>query len=587
MRFALLAALIAACGPGDTSTGDPAEDQTPPGGKADSEPSVPDRVWRFSSPAGLQQLSEEDVAHTDSARFAIRGWDQVATIASPDGTATVRIVPRRGALAPRRILTEATGNRSLAWLLTPLGVVWHNPVLWDDGVVQSPGRLLYHLVEGGLLATTMTGVADGTTLTAELSQSPTSIDPTVFELGGIRLRVVAGTPSVTGNVLSIAPVANTVQLIGYTDAFYDTAEVNAIGALTTPVDGRVSVLPGAVAEKHIRFKSEALGLDTVIGLGSTPLDGPGPVVLADRATLFVGTGAETSGWRIVSLSVKIIKEGILGMRRMRYHQPDEAAGTSVGGQTFNFYVFSPRGTVTLWTVGRITEPYELSLYTAGTSNVVLAHFPATENDYSEDLSTGHNAMSTHTAWAFDHDTLIEGSALQANAPLHHTGEEGNSVDGGWRNVVIGTFDKVLVGGAGGFTQKTPPANNYRYDNGDATQAMFSAFSVFHRQRSWTGAWSERPNRIASLKMPTGAIFGHMKSLHNTDVLAAGSRFEVNQVVSTRTGVVPDPSQLYTEYALDGVPLRNGMLDLDHGAMIRASWDLAIRGDQVSVVIASP
>ena len=47
-------------------------------------------------------------------------------------------------------------------------------------------------------------------------------------------------------------------------------------------------------------------------------------------------------------------------------------------------------------VGRITEPYRLSLQ----RGVVLADFPSTDNDYSEDLAGGRDVMHTRTAWAF-------------------------------------------------------------------------------------------------------------------------------------------------------------------------------------------
>ena len=91
----------------------------PPAGKSDSPASVGVRAWRIQSPANMQQLPEQDVATTDTAVFAIRGWDQIATAATPDGAATVRIVPRKGTHIPRKILTEEVGTRALFWQLTP------------------------------------------------------------------------------------------------------------------------------------------------------------------------------------------------------------------------------------------------------------------------------------------------------------------------------------------------------------------------------------------------------------------------------------------------------------------------------------
>ncbi|MGE0871002.1 MAG: hypothetical protein AB7P03_20730 [Kofleriaceae bacterium] len=596
MRIILLALLAsAAC----SATGDMMDPDRDPGPKGDNPNEVDggvdgevslalaEPVWRISSPAGMKQLPEEDVSTGGDVHFKIRGWEQTAAASSATGATSLKIIPRRGTHIPLAILGETSNTRSLIWVLSPIGVWWSNPIVWDDAVVDTQGRVLYHMLEGGLLSTTWTQAPVGTSLRIEPSAAPAEVSPGVYDLGGLRFRVVSGTVATDGTAINVTPTAEgTIQILCYGDSLYDTAEVNLVGALTTPAPGHVSVVPGPVVEKHVRFRSNALAMDSVLALGTTPTTELGPVLNADTTEIWIGSGTEATGWRMYSLATKIIKMmGPLCMRRMRYLARDEDPANLVSTQTFNYYVFSPRGTVTLWSVGRITEPYSISLV-RGQSDLLLAEFPATENDYSEDLVNGRNVMSTRTAWAWDETTIIEASAMTANAQLSHTGIEGNSVDGGWRHVVNGPLSSFAVGGPGGFAPKTPPTGSYHFTVGDAMQAVFPTFSVFHRLRSWTGAWSQRENRIASLKAGVSTIFGSIKVLHNTDKLAAGSTFEVNQMVKMTDGAPEAATTLYDRYALpDATPKRLGMLDLDQGAEPTAPWDLAITGDKVGIVFA--
>jgi hypothetical protein len=544
--------------------------------------------WSYTSPPGMRQLPEEDEATTASIRIGLRGWDQIANARTLDGSATLQVVPRSGARSPRRILTETANTRTLYWMLTPLGHLWHNPILWNDGAMDT-GRVLYHVLEPGVLNTTWTAAPAGSALTVVLSAVPTPISAGVYRLGALRVRVVAGTSSVSGTVLTVTPAAGRAQLLVYSDTHYDLAAVNAAGALLTPASGRVAVRATPVTQKHLHFKSTVLGIDTVFALGdgSPRTVGPIPVLYADHAVLVVGTPLTTMGWRIGSLAAKIIKSssGQIGMRRMYYANAEPAAGYAVGGQTFNFYVFSPRGTITLWTVGRVVEPYRVSAFD-GPPAVTLTDFPATENDYSEDLATGRNVMRTRTAWAWDSAALVEGSSMRAAVALAHTGMQGNSIDGGWRHIARGpTIPTFQVGSASGFSSITVPANAaYRYDFADSALATFPSFSVFHRLRSWTGAWATRQDRLASLRSGDGTYFGHMKALTNTDVLPAGSTFDVNQVIRVAPGPSEAAATLRARYAFPtGTRLRRGMLDLDAGATPTTAWDLGIRGETASIV----
>jgi hypothetical protein len=325
-----------------------------------------------------------------------------------------------------------------------------------------------------------------------------------------------------------------------------------------------------VTGSHVRFQSPLLGIDRVLGIESTASNEPGPTLLADRAELH---GGDPSGWRISSLAVKIIKTGPIGMRRMRY-----ANGTNVGGQTFNFYVFSPRGTVTLWPVGRIVEPYRLSRY----GDVMLADFPATSNDYSEDLVTGRDVMTTRAAWAFDARTLVEAATLTSRVALTHTGQEGNSVDGGWRHTATGPLASLAVGNGAAFVAMPVATGSYRFDAGDSLHATYPDFSVFHHLRAWSGAWGERADRVASLRSAATIYFGAIKDLHQNEVLPANSVLSVSQVLHVDAPDV-DPATLRARYALGDAPLRDAMLDLDGGAEPTAPWDLAISDNHVGVV----
>ena len=52
----------------------------------------------------------------------------------------MRIVPRLGDRTPMLNLSERAGSRSLVWMLTPIGVYWSNPVVWDRGWHDGPRR---------------------------------------------------------------------------------------------------------------------------------------------------------------------------------------------------------------------------------------------------------------------------------------------------------------------------------------------------------------------------------------------------------------------------------------------------------------
>jgi hypothetical protein len=558
-----------------------ADEPAPDAGSASRSSAAFAPAWTMQSPDGMQQLPEEDVAIAGPLRFGLRGFDQVAR--ASDGTSELRVVPRRAGRAPMRLLLEPTGTRSLVWMLTPIGLLWHNAIVWDDGKADE-GRLLYHVLEGGVLSATWTRQSVGTSLTVELSSVPTVIAGGVYQLGALRVRVVNGSAELVDHVLVVTPNGERTQLLVYSDPLLDTTAVNAAGALVTPAPGHVAEQPGPVAEKHVVFDSPILELRRVLALGATPSVLPGPVLLADRAELFVGDPSSTTGWRISALAAKIIKSGVIGMRRMRYAHATAIAGASVGGQTFNFYVFSPRGTATLWSVGRVTEPYRLSLFAARekSSPVVLAEFPATENDYSEDLATGRDVMHTRTAWAWDDSTLVEAAALEARVPLAHTGREGNSVDGGWRHVVTGPLQQFTVGDAAQFAATAVPTGSYRYDLGTAFHATYAGLSVFHHQRAWSGVWAERADRVASIRVADTIYAGAMKDLHDTDVLPAGGKLVVSQVLHVSTEQ-EDPAVLRARFALaPGTALAGGMLDLGKGARPVAPWDLAVEGDLVGI-----
>ena len=173
--------------------------------------------------------------------------------------------------------------------------------------------------------------------------------------------------------------------------------------------------------------------------------------------------------------------------------------------------------------------------------------------------------------------------LQTREPLSHTGQEGNSVDGGWRHIVTGPLSRFSVGDAIAFTPTPPGRSAYRYDPGDSAQVVIGELGVFHHMRAWTGAWSERANKVASLALGDTLYYGAIKDLHAGEVLPRWSELQINDVVSITTGDPPDPAMLRTRYALPAdTPLRDGMLDLDLGARARAPWDLATSGGVAQV-----
>jgi len=562
MRLLLAVFALAGC---TAAVADDPPDHTRPDAGVDAHASAFAPAWSYATPDGITQLPEEDVAVTGMLRLGVRGFEQTAS--AQVGVDGLSIVPRRAALRPMQLLAEPVNTRTLVWMLEPLGVIWHNAIVWDDGKVDD-SRVLYHVLEGGVLDATWARAPDDVSLTVELSSAPLALATGLYQLGALRIRVVTGIATAVGSVLVIAPRLGRVQLLVYTDLTYDTAAVDAVGALLTPMPGKVSVRDSAVAEKHVRFQSNILGIDEVLALGGTPSTQASPVLLADRGELYVGS---PDGWRLSSLATKIIKTGPLGMRRMRYTH-----GT-LGSQTFNFYVFSPRGTVTLWPVGRVTAPYRVSNF----GDVTLVDFPGTDNDYSEDLPAGRDVMHTRAAWAWDSSTLVEAATLEAKVPLAHTGMEGNSVDGGWRHTATGTPVSFAVGDAQGFTTETVPSSAYRFDPGDAAFAVYTTFAVYHQQRAWSGAWADRADRVAALRVASTTFFGSIKALHNTDVLPAGSTLTVSQVLHAGDAT-DDPAALHDRFTLTG-PLRAGMLDLDRDAKPSAPWDLAIAGDEVGVV----
>lgn len=518
----------------------------------------------------------------------LRGWEQTAAVRSADGAVSARIVPAQGARRPLAILGETKGSRSLDWMPTPLGALWFNRVTWDDGSVGE-GRLLYHILDGGLLDVTWSGAPADAALEVALSAAPAAVAGGVFKLGPIRLRVVSGSVASSGSTLTVGPAAGKLQVLVYADPIYDAADVDAVGGLRVPAPGHVVESPGPVTERSERFVSDVLGLDVVLAVDPATPTPVGPVLRADDCHLLVDPPGR-KGWRLGCLAVKIVKSGPLGLRRLFYAHDGPAPGISLGGQTFNFYVFSPRGTVTLWSVGRVVEPYQIGWDQA--HGVAFVRFPATESDYSEDLAAGLGALRTATVWAWDGSTLLEAIAMDTTAALKQTGVEGNSIDGGWRHVAGGAAPTLLrYGGAGGFTDvpgaASPPAG-YRYQPGDGVQVVYDGFSVFHRRRAWDGAWGASADRIAWFLAGSGSAaqlyYGFVKALRQGDVLPAGSHIEVSQVVRVEPGAAPAVADLHARFALPpGTPMRQGLLDLDRGGTTSAPWDIGLSGGDVRVV----
>src|ERR1044071_2669893 len=102
---------------------DPPDPPDDGGGKGDAPTSAFAPAWSYTTPASITQLPEEDVSDDGGVRLGLRGFDQIAP--APAGSERLRIVPRRAALGPLRLLTETANNRTLVWMLEPLGVIWH------------------------------------------------------------------------------------------------------------------------------------------------------------------------------------------------------------------------------------------------------------------------------------------------------------------------------------------------------------------------------------------------------------------------------------------------------------------------------
>ncbi len=553
-----------------------------------NEVGIKDYDWFSSSPQGMVQEPGYDTFLQDGLTFNLRGYEQMVEVT--DSNTTLSVKPKNGDLYPINFLTESSNFRSTAWYVTPLSDLWYDKIVWSDGT-EDTGKTMYHVLENGLLNV----YSNSNQSVLELqSSAPIHNSSNIYTTGNMRVRVIKGYASVSSNTLTISPSAGEMQIVVYARNFFDDKPVNVLGALTTEYPGEVVETTGYVKQKHARV--QAGSIDKYLAVDPVNFTDTGllyryenPTGLADAVSISMAGDTFTyPRWHILVRAVKNIKSDtyIRANRRIQYEYLKDV-DSYLTGQTFNFYVFTDIGTQTLWSVGRIREPYSVYHYPDGK---YVFHFPKTNYDHSEH-GVGIEATTTKATWAFDDSTgeLIEGLEIKANMDLEHTGEEGQSIDGGWRHVTKGTATEKGTkyrDSSGSWVLDSTIRTSwpyYLYPEGNGAFAIMSdsdSVRAYAQQRHWSGYWENRADQVAFYNHQDNKIyFGSMKDLHNDDITPAGSVMEMSTVYrGEATSDVPTDSEAesyYQNYVVpDGVAMTDGLVNLSSSsANTNSDWDV--------------
>lgn len=540
-------------------------------------------LWKFTSPQGMVENPGYDSYVKDGLTFKIFGWKYSASVA--DSSNTLTITPMKNGSPP---VDVSRGQQiGLAWILTPMSDLFQSPIRWSSGA--DPGLTVYNLLETGLLDVYFSNVSSGVSFQLSSSSQPSKITDSIYQVGSIRIRVISGTVSQSGNALTISASSGTIQFVVYARNVFDDAQIDELGAIKSPTPNEVVESSGFTQEKSERIKITKMNLDKYIAINpSTPAS---KGLLVQNSVMYVtdSSGNINSNWGFGTYTVSYTKSGVLSIRNMNYF-----FGGIFSTQTFNFYLSTSRGTQTFWSIGRITQPY--SVYYYPQTDVHVFSFPETQDDGAQD-GFMTNAITTNVVLAFQDSTktLITAENFKANVNLQQTGEAGNSIDPGWRHVLTtpaGDIKAILVR-SGSWSTRSNPSGGYTYASGNAAFNVGGSSRYFTMKRLWQGYWQNSPDVIASYVnvQANNNIVGFMKSVGS--VTPAGSTITVNHVTKLdSTGAIPSSSEAeatYQKYSIpSGVPTINGMIDLSSpNALTNADWDIGnVNGEPIIFYMSS-
>ena len=527
-----------------------------------------DYLWKYTSPQGMVENSGYDSYAKDGLTFKIYGWKYSASVS--DSSNTLSITPINGGAAPSDM---SKGQQiSLVWTLTPMSVLFSNSITWPSG--KDTGLTVYHLLENGVLDVYYANAPSGVSFQLSSTSAPTQVSSSIYQTGSIRIRVVVGSVSLSGNTIAISPSSGTLQFIVYSRNIFDNAQIDELGALKNPSPGEVVESSGFAKEKSLRIQISKINLDKYIAIDpQTPVD-KGMLIRDGAMYVTDSSGSTDGGWAAMQFVASIAKSGALTFRDFAY-----SFGNVFGSQTFNFYLNTPRGTMTFWSVGRITQPY--SIYYYPNTDVHVFYFPETQVDGAED-GFMTNTITTKVVYAFQDSTktMITAENFKANADLYHTSVSGNSVDPGWRHYLLAPSDvTAILTHSGTWSTINSPRNSgsYTYSSGDAGYVVGAYSRYFLMKRLWRGYWESAQDLLPSyISFSTNNyIFGFMKGV--SGITPAGSTITVNHVVKLdSTSDIPsysDAQAAYQKFSIQS-PTVDGMIDLSNSdANTNADWDI--------------
>lgn len=548
--------------------------------------SIQDYEWKFTSPTGMVQNAGYDTYSKDSLNFTIKGWQASAKV--DDGPNYINITPMNGATNPWNILTDGTNGFGINWAILPLSDIWASNVSWSGTTVDT-GYTVYNLLETGVLSIYWGNAGSGRKF--ELIGSSNFANPSanIYTLGNMRVRVVTGTPTLSANNLTVTPSGSTIQILVYNRTLFDTASVNQLGALTTAQAGEVVETTGYVKEKHTRYILPWLNIDKYLAID--PVNNMSTGLVANGTTLYFSdsSGNFYMGWGVSFGAQNGPKNGYPRAVKTLGISLNGASGSGVYNIYANQTTCGGRYTMTFASVRRVTKPY--SIYYYPKFNQSVFYFSESINDCSEDLATITNMTRHEVVFAFQYtptkSTVIEGLKIEALKDIGHTGEEGYSIDVGWRHDAAMTSPKFKYRNSTGAwlldTAWSDAAPYYKYPEGNGGYPITTQRS-FVTNRHHSGQWGNRANEIAYWMSSTNqhVWFGPMKDIHSTDIMPAGAVMNTSGVYTVEpNSTVPSDSEAESEYLTFQIPstvvlTKMGLVNLTHpNATTNNTWDVGI------------
>ena len=330
--------------------------------------------WKFTSPQGMVQNVGYDSYVKDGLTFKISGWNYSASVS--DSSNNLAITPMRDGILPINDM-QGQGVR-LNWIMTPMSDIFQDPITWPgsgNALITDSGYTIYDLLQNGVLDVYYANVSSGTLFVLSGSSQLTRVNPTIFMLGDIRVRVLNGTSVLNGAELMIKPSSKTIHFVVYARSIFDSAKIDALGAITSQAPGEVVESSGFTTQKSMKIVIPSLNISEYIAIDPATPATKGLLLQDDSLYITDASGKVNGDWALTFGTIS--KANLDSIRNLQFY----GIPGLFESQTFDFYLSTALGSDSFVSVGRITQPYSISYYPH--SDVYMYYFPQTQDDGSK------------------------------------------------------------------------------------------------------------------------------------------------------------------------------------------------------------